>query len=210
MPLSRNSSKIQLALFVFLLDFGTLPTMWHDWFIHWTLELVRQCGIIRFSMGLWNCSDSVPLFVFLLDFGTLLTIRYYLFFYWILVLFRECGIIWFSIGLWNCSDSVALFLLYWTLELFRECGIICFSMRHWNCSDNVALLVFVLDFGDVPTLWRYLFLYGTLELFWQCGIICWINQSCHIVGRVPKSNRKTNNATWSEQFQSPIEKQIMP
>jgi uncharacterized membrane protein YhaH (DUF805 family) len=47
--------------------------MWHDWFIHWTLELVRQCGIIGFSIEHWNCSDHVALFVFLLDFGTLPT-----------------------------------------------------------------------------------------------------------------------------------------
>jgi hypothetical protein len=83
---------------------------------------------------------------------------------------------------------------YWTLELFRHCGIICFSIGHWNCSDSVALFVFLLDFGTVPTVWHYLFFYWTLELFRQCGM----------------SNRKTNNATLSEQFQSPIGKQIMP
>jgi hypothetical protein len=86
--------------------------MWHDWFIYWTLELVRQCGIIGFSMGLCNCSDSVPLFVFLLDFGT------------------------------------------------------------------------------VPIMWHYFFFYA--------------------VGTVPKSNRKINNVTLTEYFQSPIEKTIMP
>jgi hypothetical protein len=85
---------------------------------------------------------------------------------------------------------------YETLELFRQCGIIDFCIGLWRCSDIVALFVCIWDFGTVLTVWHY--------LFFQ-----WINQSCHIVGRVPKSNRKTNNATWSEQFQSPIEKQIM-
>jgi hypothetical protein len=45
-----------------------------------------------------------------------------------------------------------------------------FSMGLRNCSDSVALFVFVLDLGNVPTVWHYLF---------------------------------------SDQFQSPIEKQIM-
>jgi hypothetical protein len=96
-----------------------------------SLELIRECGIIWFSIGLWNCSDSVALLVFH-----------------------------FSIGLWNCSDSVALLVCIWafetvptvwhylfflldfgtvltvwhylfvygTLELFRQCGTICFDM----------------------------------------------------------------------------------
>ena len=86
----------------------------------WILELLRQCGIFLldfgtiltvcyFSIGFWNCSDSV------------------VFFYWILELFLQCGIflldfgtvltVWyFSIGFWNCSDSVVFF--YWILELF--------------------------------------------------------------------------------------------
>jgi hypothetical protein len=68
-----------VALFVFLLDFGTVPKVWHYLLLYWILELFRQCGMICFSMGLWNCSDSVALFVFH-----------------------------FSIGLWNCCDSVAL------------------------------------------------------------------------------------------------------
>jgi hypothetical protein len=49
----------------------------------------------NFSMGLWNCSDSVALFVFLLDFGTVPTVWHYLFFYGSLKLFRQCGIIGF-------------------------------------------------------------------------------------------------------------------
>jgi hypothetical protein len=47
-----------------------------------TLELIRECGIIWFSIGLWNCSDSVALFVLIWDFETVLTVWHYLFFYW--------------------------------------------------------------------------------------------------------------------------------
>jgi hypothetical protein len=52
-----------VPLFVFLLDFGTVPIIWHYFFFYWTLILFRQCGIIFFSVGLWNCSDSVALFL---------------------------------------------------------------------------------------------------------------------------------------------------
>jgi hypothetical protein len=52
----------QCALIVFLLDFGTVPTVWHYWFFYWSLELFRQCGIIGFSIELWNCSNHVALF----------------------------------------------------------------------------------------------------------------------------------------------------
>ena len=52
------------ASFVFLWDYGTVPTVWHYLFFYWTLELSRQCGIICFPIGLWNCSDSVTSFVF--------------------------------------------------------------------------------------------------------------------------------------------------
>jgi len=51
---------------------------------NWTLELFQQCGIIGFSSGLWNCSDSVALLVFLWDFGTVLTVCHYLFFIFLL------------------------------------------------------------------------------------------------------------------------------
>ena len=54
-----------------------------------------------FSIGCWNCSDSV---VFLLDVGTVPTVLYL---YWMLELFRQCCI---SIGCWNCSDSVVFVL----------------------------------------------------------------------------------------------------
>jgi hypothetical protein len=68
-----------VVLFVFLLDFGTVPAVWHYLFFYVTLELFRQCGIIYFDMGLWNCSDSVELFILIWDFGTVPTVWYYLF-----------------------------------------------------------------------------------------------------------------------------------
>ena len=73
---------------VHLFPFGLLVIVlvilvWHYLFFYWTLELFRQCGIICFSIGLWNCSDSVELLVFH-----------------------------FSMGLWNCSDSVALLVFH--------------------------------------------------------------------------------------------------
>jgi hypothetical protein len=69
-----------MALFVSLLEFGTVPTVWHYLSFDRTLELFTQCGIICFSVGHWNCSDSVALFVFILDFGTIPRVRHYLFF----------------------------------------------------------------------------------------------------------------------------------
>jgi hypothetical protein len=43
-------------------------------FFYWALEVFRQCDIIWFSIGLWNCSNSVALFVFIWDFGTVPTV----------------------------------------------------------------------------------------------------------------------------------------
>jgi hypothetical protein len=48
----------------FLLDFGTVPTVWY----------------LLFSVKFCNCSDSVVSLVFLLDFGTLPIVWYLLFF----------------------------------------------------------------------------------------------------------------------------------
>jgi len=112
-----------MALFVLLLDFGTVPAVWHFLFFYCILEVLQQCGFICsdivalfvfvldfgdvptvwqccFSIGLWNCSDIVALFVFALNFGTVLTAWHYLFFYWALELFPQCGIIGLSNVLW--------------------------------------------------------------------------------------------------------------
>ena len=140
-------------------------------FFYWILELFRQCGIFcfiflmdletvhtvwyflfYFSIGSWNCSDSVVFFVlfFLLDLRSVLTVWYFLFY--------------FSNGSRNCSDGVVFFVLfylldlgtvptvryflfyfiYWILELFRQCGIFCF--------------IFLMDLGTVPTV-RYILFY---------------------------------------------------
>ena len=95
----KNCSD-SVALFVFVLDLGNVPTVWHYLFFYWTLELFRQCGIICFSVGLWRCCDIVALFVFVLDFGTVPTV-------W------QCC---FSIGLWNCSNIVSLFVFVLNFE----------------------------------------------------------------------------------------------
>jgi hypothetical protein len=73
---------------------------------------------------------------------------------------------------------------------------------------KTTLFVLIWDFGTVLTVCHYLFLYWALELCRQCGIICfdmgfWNGST---VRTVPKSHIKTNTATLSEQFQSPIEK----
>jgi hypothetical protein len=144
-----------VPLFVFLLEFGTVPTVWHYLFsyLYWMLELFRPCSVICFYMGRWNCADNVALFVFIWDFGTVTTVWHHLFIYWTLEMFRQCNIFLF---------------FYVTLELFRQYGIICFSMWLWNCSSNKAIFVSLLDFRTVPTMWHHLFFDRTLELFRQC------------------------------------------
>jgi hypothetical protein len=49
-----------VPLFGFLLDFGTVPTVWHYWFFIFLLGFgaVATVWVIGFSVGLWNCSDS--------------------------------------------------------------------------------------------------------------------------------------------------------
>ena len=36
----------------------------------------------------------------------------------------------------------------------------------------MVFVVFLLEFGAVPTVWYLLFFYWSLELFLQCGIFC--------------------------------------
>jgi hypothetical protein len=102
-----------VVFFVFLFDFGPVPTVWYFLFFYLILDLFRQCGIcfflfdfgtvptvwyLFFSIWFWNCSDNVVFFVFLFDFGPVPTVWYFLFFYLILELFRQCGIFCFSIN----------------------------------------------------------------------------------------------------------------
>ena len=91
--------------------FDTVPTVWHHLFIYWTLEMFRQCNIF--------------------------------FLYVTLDLIRECGIFGFSTGFWNCSDSVVLLVFH-------------FSIGLWNCCESVALLVCKWEFETVSTVWHYL------------------------------------------------------
>jgi hypothetical protein len=78
-----------VVVFVFLLDFRNVPTMWYFLFFYCILEMFRQCGIFCFSIGFWKCSDSVIFLVFLLDFGNVPTVWYLLFFYWIYIILSE-------------------------------------------------------------------------------------------------------------------------
>jgi hypothetical protein len=132
--------------FISLMDLGTVPTV--------------RYFLLYFSIGFWNCSDSVIFFV--------------LFFHWILDLFWQCDIfcfiflmdlgtvpmVWyflfyFSIGSRNCSDSAVFFVLFfeWILDLFRQCGIFCF--------------IFLMDLGSVPTVWYFLFYFSIGS--WNCS-----------------------------------------
>ena len=59
-----------MTLFVFLLDFDIVPTVWHYLFLLDFGTVSDSVHIICFSMGLWNYSHSVALSVYLLDIGT--------------------------------------------------------------------------------------------------------------------------------------------
>ena len=86
-----------MVFFVFLLEFGAVPTVWYLMFSYWSLELFLQCGICCFSIRVWGCSYSVVFVVFLVEFE----------------LFLQFGICCFSIRVWSCSYSVVfvVFLL---------------------------------------------------------------------------------------------------
>jgi hypothetical protein len=85
----------------FLLDYGTIPTVWY---FFWNYS---DSGIF------WNCSDSV---VFFLELPTV---------WYFLELFQQCGIfgtiptVWYFFGtiptvwyFWNCSDSGIFFIFH--------------------------------------------------------------------------------------------------
>jgi hypothetical protein len=101
-------------------------------------------------------------------------------------------------------------VLYGTLEMFWECDIIGFSILLWTCSESVALFVFLWVFETVPTVWHYWFSIG----LWNCSDSVILFVFLWDIGTVPTVWHylfwKTNNAILSEQFQSPIEKPIMP
>ena len=84
-----------MALFVFLYDFISVPTVWHYLFLLNFGTVSDSVNIICFSMRLWNYSHSVALSVYLLYFGTDQT-------FW-----HDC----FFMGLWNSTDSGPLFVV---------------------------------------------------------------------------------------------------
>ena len=123
-------------------------------FFNSILETLRQCGIFSFSIICWKRSDIVVFFVFLLDFGN----RFYKFFYYILVTFQHSGISCVSIRFWKHSDIVLVFFNS-ILELF--------SIIFWKLSISVVLFVFLLDFGNVPTVW-YFSSFFSIRV-WKCS-----------------------------------------
>ena len=133
--------------------------MWHYLFFYWTLELFRQCGIICYSTGLWNCSDSVVFLVCLCDFGTVPTIWHYLFFYVTLELLDNMALFVFLCDFGTVPTIWHYLFLYWTLELFRQCGIICFSM----------------EFGTFPRVWHYWFFIFILDFGTDSISIIWFS-----------------------------------
>ena len=120
-----------VVFFVFLLDLGTVPTVWYFLFFYQIQGLFRQCGIFCFSIRFRDCSDSVVFFVFLLDLGTVPTVWYFLFFYQIQGLLGSV-----SIRFRDCSDSVVFFVF------LSDLGTV---PTVWY------FFVFLLDLGSVPT-----------------------------------------------------------
>ena len=107
--------------FIFLLDLGTVPTVWYFLFY--------------FSIVFWNCSDDVVFFV--------------LFFYWILDLFWQRGIFCFIFLVdLGTVPMVWYFLLIFLLDLGTVPTVwyflFYFSIGSRNCSDSVVF--FVLSF----------------------------------------------------------------
>jgi hypothetical protein len=123
--------------FVYLLDFGTVPTVWHNWF-----------------------------FIFILDFETVPTVWHYYFVYGTLMLLRQCGIICLSMGFGTFPRVWHYWFFIFILNFGTDSvSIIWFSMGIWNYSHSVALSVFLLDIGTDQRVWHDWFFYETLELY---------------------------------------------
>jgi len=151
---------------IFLLDFGSVPTVWYFlevfrqcgiflsvptvWYF---LEVFRQCGIFwkcfRQCGIFWNCSDSVVFF------GTVPTVWYF----WncsdSVVFFGSVPTVWYF---WNCSDSVLFFgtvpTVWYFLELFRQCGIFCFPFYIYASSHTI---LYMLVFMSAWSSWNHMF-----------------------------------------------------
>ena len=140
-----------VELFVFLLDFRIVLTVWYLLFFCQILELFRQCEIVCFSFRIQNCTDSVELHVFSVRFQNCSDSVELLVF---LFDFRTVRTV------WNCLVFCQI------LELYGQCGIISFfSGRFKNCSDSIVFFVFLLEFRTVLTVWYLLFFCQMLELY---------------------------------------------
>ena len=128
---------------------------------------------LRFSIGLWNCFDSVVFFCFSLwlwvimhdlyggtDLGSVQTVWCCLFF--CLTMVDPAWLIWWYIS-WICSDCVVLFVFLFDyglscmtymvvliLELFRQCGVVCFSVWLWLIMHDLYGGTYL---GFVQTVW---------------------------------------------------------
>jgi hypothetical protein len=130
---------------VFLLDFGTVPTVWYLLFFYCILELFWQCVICCFSIVFLNCSDSVVFAVFLLYFRTVQTVWYLLFFYCILELFRQCGIFVFllyfrtALTVWYLLFVIWLtHIVYYTAVHVDNQLMIMYPDARWN---NIEFII---------------------------------------------------------------------
>jgi hypothetical protein len=112
---------------IFLLVFETVPTVWY------------------FSIGFWNCSDSV------------------VFFYWFFKLFRQCGIF---LLVFETVPTVVFF--YWFFKLFRQCGIFLLVFQ-----TVPTVWYFLLVFQTVPTVWYFLLVFETVPTVWYFSIGFW-------------------------------------
>jgi hypothetical protein len=172
----QNCSKVPYLLW----NFWTVLTVCH--YLFYCSESLALL-VFHFSIGLWNCSDSVAVFVFIWDFGTVPTVWHYLCWYGNNATCSDqfqshiektkC----YTLGTFpksnrKTNDATLSFFFYWTLELIRQCGITGFSMGLLNCSDSVPLFVLLLDFGTVPRVWHYWFFifqldFGAVPTVWH-------------------------------------------
>jgi hypothetical protein len=177
MPHCQNSSKVQysdsvtllvslfyfatvpkVGMFVFLLDFGPVPTVWHYLFFYWTLDLFRQRGIICF---LW---DFGPVPTIMSHCQNISKVPY-----------KTGKQILHTVGMVSKSDR-KMKKQYWHTvgkvpKSNRKNNNATLSNRHylffhfaiglWNHSDSEQYFFssFIWDFGNVLTVWHYWFLY---------------------------------------------------
>ena len=137
LPFSTTLSNVfwnysdSVVFCVFLLYFGTVPTVLYFVFFYCILELFRQCGIFCFSIVFWNYSDSVVFCVFLLYFGTVPTVWYFLFFYCILELFDS--VVFFVFLLY--FGTVLTMWYVFVFSMYSFCHVS--SLKRWLKHDKL-------------------------------------------------------------------------